>query len=198
MSDYFLFYKPYGVLSQFTSEAGKKTLKDFTDVQRDVYPVGRLDHDSEGLLLLTNDKSINNRLLHPSNRHEREYWVEVEGIPDSQAINQLEEGVEVTIDGERYKTKNCVAQLFSAPPSVPDRDPPVRFRKNIPTSWIRLILHEGKNRQVRKMTAATGFPTLRLIRYRVEKLSIEGLQPGDIRTLTQSETYAALFEHKRG
>ena len=189
MSFYCIIYKPFNVLSQFTSQEGKQTLKDFFDVPTDVYPVGRLDYDSEGLLILTNDKTINNKLLHPDNEHIREYWVQVDGAITADAINQLQNGVSISIDGKKYRTKKCAAAIFQTAPAVPERNPPIRFRANIPAPWIKLKLTEGKNRQVRKMTAAVGFPTLRLIRYSIEKCTIEGLQPGDMRMLTQNELH---------
>ena len=133
---------------------------DFFDVEKDVYPIGRLDYDSEGLLILTNDKQLNHRLLNPSFAHMREYWVQVDGAINDNAINILQQGVSINIDGKLYNTKPAIAMLLSDP-IVCERDPPIRFRKDIPTSWISLILTEGKNRQVRKMTAAVGFPTLR-------------------------------------
>ncbi len=190
---YFTVYKPYQVLTRFGKEDGKAVLSDFFNVPKDVYPVGRLDYDSEGLLILTNDKSLNHRLLHPSQAHEREYWVQVDGAVTPEAIRQLEAGVSITIDGKPFRTKPAKASLFDAPPEVPDRNPPIRFRQHIPAPWIRLILSEGKNRQVRKMTAATGFPTLRLIRYRIGRLDIRGMLPGDMVTHTQKEIEAALF-----
>jgi 23S rRNA pseudouridine2457 synthase len=169
LSYYCIVYKPFNVLSQFTSGEGKQTLKNFFDVPPDVYAVGRLDYDSEGLLLLTNDKKINNQLLNPSFAHEREYWVQVDGEITDEAIRNLETGVDITVDGKTYRTKKCCAAVFKIPPVVPDRNPPIRYRKSLPTSWIKLVLTEGKNRQVRKMTAAVGFPTLRLIRYNPAK-----------------------------
>jgi len=193
MLRYFIIHKPYQVLSQFSSGQGKKTLKDFFPVPADIYPVGRLDHDSEGLLLLTNDKQLNHRLLNPLFHHEREYWVQVEGNIDTTAIQQLKAGVMIKVDGKSYQAKKCQTELFPAPPVVAERNPPVRFRQNIPTSWIRIILTEGKNRQVRKMTAVTGFPTLRLIRARIERLTLDGLQPGEMRELTGNEIYSKLF-----
>ena len=189
MSFYCIIYKPFNVLSQFTSQEGKQTLKDFFDVPTDVYPVGRLDYDSEGLLILTNDKTINNKLLHPGNEHIREYWVQVDGAITVDAVNQLQNGISISVDGKKYRTKKCTAAVFKTTPSVPERNPPIRFRANIPAPWIKLKLTEGKNRQVRKMTAAVGFPTLRLIRYSIEKCTIEGLQPGDMRMLTQNELH---------
>jgi 23S rRNA pseudouridine2457 synthase len=189
LSFYCIIYKPFNVLSQFTSQEGKQTLKDFFDVPPDVYPVGRLDYDSEGLLILTNDKTINNKLLNPDHEHIREYWVQVDGAITMDAINQLQNGVEISVDGKKYQTKKCGAFIFTTAPSVPERNPPIRFRANIPAPWIKIKLTEGKNRQVRKMTAAVGFPTLRLMRYSIEKCTLEGLQPGDIRIFTQNELH---------
>ena len=194
MSRYFTIYKPFQVLTQFTSQTGKATLADVFKVPGNVYPVGRLDYDSEGLLILTDDVTINHRLLHPSHKHEREYWAQVEGQLTDDAVLKLCNGVAITIDGKIYKTKPANATLFLDKPAVPERNPPIRFRKNIPTNWLRLSLTEGKNRQVRKMTAAVGFPTLRLIRYRIAKLTIDGLQPGDIKEWRQPEIYKAIFD----
>lgn len=193
MLRYFIIYKPFQVLSQFTSEGGKHTLKDHFPVATDVYPVGRLDFDSEGLLLLTNDKQLNHRLLDPRYAHEREYWVQVEGNIDKVAVSSLEAGVVISVDGKPYRTKPCKAMLFDGAPAVPERNPPIRYRKNVPDSWLKLLLTEGKNRQVRKMTAQVGFPTLRLIRYRIERLTVEGLQPGDMQELSRSAVYSSLF-----
>ncbi len=184
---YYIIYKPYQVLSQFSAEGNKRTLKDLFDVPQDVYPVGRLDYDSEGLLLLTNDASVNQALLHPAYAHEREYWVQVEGIITTDALEKLQSGVNIQIDGKTHRTKSCTAVAFTQPSTVPERIPPIRFRKNVPDSWLRLLLTEGKNRQVRRMTAAIGFPTLRLIRYRIAKLTIDGLKPGDIRSINRNQ-----------
>jgi len=193
MFRYFIIYKPYQVLSQFTSQEGKQSLKDYFDVATDIYPVGRLDYDSEGLLLLTNDKELNHRLLNPSFAHEREYWVQVDGNITSQALQQMQNGLAITIDGKEYLTKKCKATLFEKEPLVPLRNPPIRIRKKIPTSWIRLILTEGKNRQVRKMTAKVGYPTLRLIRNRIEKIELESMQPGDMIELSKKIIHKKLF-----
>jgi 23S rRNA pseudouridine2457 synthase len=200
MLRYYIIYKPFQVLSQFTSEGGKQTLKELFTVPTDVYAVGRLDYDSEGLLLLTNDKQLNHRLLDPRFAHEREYWVQVEGVigkvgegKSLSAIQELEQGVIITVDGKPYHTKPCKAMVFDKAPAVPVRNPPIRYRKNVPDSWLKLILTEGKNRQVRKMTAQVGFPTLRLIRYRIEGLTIEGLAPGEMRSLSRSDVYTSLF-----
>ncbi|MGX5818075.1 pseudouridine synthase [Chitinophaga lutea] len=191
---YFTVYKPYEVLTRFGREGDKAVLADFFDVPRDVYPVGRLDYDSEGLLILTNDKSLNHRLLDPAHAHEREYWVQVDGAVTNEAIRQLQEGVTITVDGKPFRTRGCDAAIFPEAPFVPERNPPIRFRKHIPAPWIRLILREGKNRQVRKMTAAVGFPTLRLIRYRIGRLTIDGMSPGEMNSHSQAEIYAALFK----
>jgi 23S rRNA pseudouridine2457 synthase len=196
MNYYFIIYKPYLVLSQFSAVEGKQTLADFFDVPKDVYPVGRLDHDSEGLLILTNDKELNHRLLDPKFSHEREYWVQVDGAINTEAIQQLQKGVTINVDGKLYDTKPCIASLFKKDPELPERNPPIRFRKEIPAPWIQMILTEGKNRQVRKMTAKVGFPTLRLMRYRVEELTVENMQPGDMISLTQTLVYQKLFYGK--
>ena len=196
MLRYFIIHKPYMVLSQFSPSEGKKTLKDFFPVPADVYPVGRLDFDSEGLLLLTNDKELNNRLLNPVFHHAREYWAQVEGSVHSDALSKLQSGVPINVGGKLYTTKKCTAVVFENPPAVPPRNSPIRFRKDIPTTWIRIILTEGKNRQVRKMTAAVGHPTLRLIRIRIEQLSIDDLRPGEMKEINRLETYSKLFDKR--
>ncbi len=180
-------------MNQFSFAEHKKTLKDFFAVPANVYPVGRLDYDSEGLLILTNDSSLNHRLLNPSFAHEREYWVQVDGNITAQALQQLQQGIDINMNGTIYHTKKCKASLFAQEPNVPLRNPPIRFRKEIPAPWISLILSEGKNRQVRKMTASTGFPTLRLIRYRIENITINGMQPGDMVEQSKSFIYKNLF-----
>jgi 23S rRNA pseudouridine2457 synthase len=196
MHRYFIIYKPYLVLSQFTTDNSKhRTLKDIFDVPPDVYAIGRLDNDSEGLLILSNDKDLNHRLLHPSFKHEREYWVQVDGAITSQAIHHMEKGVSINVDGNPYQTKQCKVKLLDEV-NVEERDPPIRFRKEIPTSWISIILTEGKNRQVKKMTASVGFPTLRLIRYRIEQINLTGMKPGDIIELSKRVTYKKLFNDK--
>lgn len=175
---YYLFYKPYQVLTQFSAVPGKQTLADWVQVPKDVYPVGRLDYDSEGMLLLTNDSSLNQQMLHPSNGHTRTYWVQVEGIVTDEAITAFMQGVNISINGKNYKTLPAKAFRIDNTPDVPPREPPVRFRANIPTSWLALTLCEGKNRQVRRMTAAVGFPTLRLVRYSIGQMTIDQMQPG--------------------
>jgi len=174
-----LLNKPYQVLSQFTdkqgtnSQATKKTLAGFV-TQKSVYPAGRLDYDSEGLLLLTDDGNLQHKISHPKHKLPKTYWVQVEGIPDSEAVEQLRKGVQLK-DGLTLPAKVKAIE----PPVVWDRHPPVRFRENIPTHWIEITISEGRNRQVRRMTAAVGLPTLRLIRYSIGQWSIEDLQPGE-------------------
>lgn len=185
MYRYILFYKPYGVLSQFTdnsqTEKKRRTLKDYIPVLS-VYPVGRLDWDSEGLLLLTNNGQMQHRLSDPRFGHSRTYWVQVENIPDTVAINKLQQGVVI----ENYKTRPAKVNLLPEP-VLPPRDPPIRFRKTVPTAWLEMTLFEGKNRQVRRMTAAVGFPTLRLVRVAIATLQLSGLEPGQWRDLTPAE-----------
>jgi 23S rRNA pseudouridine2457 synthase len=177
---YILFNKPYGVVSQFSGAAN--TLKNFIPVN-DIYPVGRLDHDSEGLLLLTDDGDLQHRLSDPKFGHPRTYWAQVERVPDETALRQLATGV--TIQGNR--TRPAKVRLLPQEPDLPPRNPPIRYRKNVTTAWIELILTEGRNRQVRRMTAAVGHPTLRLVRIAIGDLRLEGLQPGRWRELTQEE-----------
>jgi 23S rRNA pseudouridine2457 synthase len=196
MRQYYVVYKPFQVLSQFTSQEGKRTLKDFFVVPSDCYPVGRLDFDSEGLLILTNDAALNHRLLNPRFAHEREYWVQVEGVPSPSALGELETGVTITVEGKPYRTRPCTVGIFTTPPSLPDRQPPIRYRARIPTSWIKIVLREGKNRQVRKMTAAAGFPTLRLIRWRIERLDLNSIGPGEMRMLDERDIYSLLFAER--
>jgi 23S rRNA pseudouridine2457 synthase len=186
---YFILYKPYGYLSQFTREAAEHmVLGDLYPFPPDVYPVGRLDLDSEGLLLLTNDKSLNKKLLDPSFEHERTYWVQVEGIPDEAALEALRTGVAIRIKGKEYRTLPATVRLLEQAPPLPERDPPVRFRKNIPTSWLELTLIEGKNRQVRRMCAQVGYPVLRLVRSRIGKYKVEGMKIGEVRELKAIQT----------
>ena len=180
------------MLSQFSSADKKKTLKDIFDVPSNAYPVGRLDYDSEGLLILTDDKKLNQLLLDPLHQHEREYGVQVEGEISHQAIEELQRGVLININGKIIRTKKCKAEKFTSPPPVYERNPPIRFRKSVPDCWIKIILTEGKNRQVRKMTASVGHPTLRLIRYRIEKLTLSELHPGEMKTISQQELYNLL------
>ena len=180
---YILFYKPYGVLSQFTREAGYLSLADFGPFPKNTYAAGRLDADSEGLLLLTNDNIIKHRITEPKFEHERTYLVQVEGFPDEGDRERLQNGV--IIEGKR--TKPAKVKILAREPNLLPRVVPIRFRKNIPTSWIEIVLHEGRNRQVRKMTAAVGHPTLRLVRTSITFFSIHGLKPGMHREMTLKE-----------
>jgi 23S rRNA pseudouridine2457 synthase len=167
-------------MCQFSEAGEKKTLAHyFSDLPKDIYPTGRLDFDSEGLLLLTNDKNLSHHLTEPRFAHPRTYYVQVEGTITPEAIQQLATGVSINIDGSQHHTRPAIASIIQGEPSLPPRFPPIRFRKSIPTSWLSLTLTEGKNRQVRRMTAAVGFPTLRLVRYAIGSITIEGMQPGD-------------------
>jgi len=186
MPQYFIIYKPYGVISQFSQEGEHITLASLGNFPKDVYPVGRLDTDSEGLLLLTNDKYLNQLLLHPSKAHERTYWVQVEGEITEEALQKLAKGVEISIDGKKHFTAPAKASLIENV-TLPERNPPIRFRKNVPTSWVSLSLTEGKNRQVRRMTAAVGFPTLRLVRAQFAKLIIDGMKVGEVREVSLND-----------
>jgi 23S rRNA pseudouridine2457 synthase len=179
------FHKPYDVLSQFTQEhPSHRTLAEF-GFPPSVYPIGRLDRDSEGLLLLSDEAKWNDRLLNPRHAHPRTYHAQVDGDVSAEALRKLRSGVDL----KEFHTLPCQARRLEAEPAHPPRHPPVRFRKNIPTSWVELTLTEGKNRQVRRMTAAVGFPTLRLVRVSIGglKLADLGLEPGQWRELTAVE-----------
>ena len=167
------FNKPFGVACKFSPENDRKTLADYIDV-RGVYPAGRLDTDSEGLLLLTDDGVLQSRIAEPKHEIEKVYWAQVEGSPSAMALDQLRKGVSL---GD-FTTQPAKAILMQEPQSLWPRDPPIRYRAKIPTSWIELAICEGKNRQVRRMTAKVGFPTLRLIRAAIGKVSVDGLAPG--------------------
>jgi len=177
------FHKPYGVLSQFTPDGSQnRTLAEF-GFPKGVYPIGRLDADSEGLLLLSDEAGLNTRLLDPEHGHGRRYWAQVERIPTQEALEQLARGVTI----QEYKTRPCKAWLLDPQPEVAPRDPPIRVRKNVPDCWIALELNEGKNRQVRRMTAAVGHPTLRLMRVRIGAFDLHGLVPGAWRELDDTD-----------
>jgi 23S rRNA pseudouridine2457 synthase len=176
MSRIIVFNKPCGVVCQFSPDGLHPTLKDYISIPG-VYAAGRLDTDSEGLLLLTDDGSLQHRLSHPRHKLPKTYWVQVEGIPSPAAMSRLAEGVDL---GDFF-TRPAKVRLLDEPPSLWPRNPPIRYRKNVPTRWLELILEEGKNRQVRRMTAKVGFPTLRLIRWAIGPYSLEGLQPGQWR-----------------
>jgi 23S rRNA pseudouridine2457 synthase len=190
------FHKPYDVLSQFTQEhPSHRTLAEFGFPPR-VYPIGRLDRDSEGLLLLSDEPQWTDRLLNPRRAHPRSYHAQVEGEITAEAVRLLERG---GIDLKDFRTLPCLARRLDAEPGHPPRDPPVRFRKSVPTSWLELTLTEGKNRQVRRMTAAVGFPTLRLVRVSIGglKLAALGLEPGEWRALVPAEQKTVLESIRR-
>ncbi|NJM93991.1 MAG: pseudouridine synthase [Cytophagales bacterium] len=188
---YFIIYKPYGTISQFTREGEHAVLGDLYEFPKDVYPVGRLDTDSEGLLILTNDKRLNGALLDPQHAHKREYWVQVEGEVSPEALRELEQGVEININGKLHQTLPAQAKIL-AEPLLPERTPPIRFRKSVPTSWLSLTITEGKNHQVRKMTAKVGFPTLRLVRWAIEGINCKGMIAGDVVQMDGVELYRKL------
>jgi len=180
------FWKPYGVHTKFTDADGRPTLADYI-TDKDVYPIGRLDHDSEGLLLLTNDNRLQTRLLDPKYAHGRTYWAQVERIPDPVALEKLRDGIDLSIDGKPFRTAPARVELLADEPELQARPVPIRYRANIPTAWIALTLTEGKKRQVRRMTAAVGHPTLRLIRVRIDVITLSGLLPGEAAPLTDEE-----------
>ena len=175
------------MLSQFSRELPQHiTLQDFLEVEKDIYPVGRLDKDSEGLLILTNDNKFKTNLLNPNSKSTKSYWVQVEGAVTSEAQHNLERGVEIKLKSGIYRTKPCKVSIIDEP-NVENRNPPIRERKNIPTSWIEITITEGKNRQVRKMCASVGFPCLRLIRCRIKTEAFQDVMPGKHRPISQIE-----------
>jgi 23S rRNA pseudouridine2457 synthase len=177
---YFSIYKPYGYLCQFTGESTDQLLGDLHDFPRNVYSIGRLDKDSEGLLLLTNDNNFKASILSPAAKTGKMYWVQVEGEISDKAITELCNGtISISHNGKQHQVAPAKCKKIEAP-KIDDRNPPIRVRSSIPTSWIELTITEGKNRQVRKMTAAVGYPTLRLVRYSVGKFTLENMSPGDV------------------
>jgi 23S rRNA pseudouridine2457 synthase len=178
-----MFYKPFGVLCQFSRVDGKEVLADFGPFPKNVYPAGRLDHDSEGLLVLTDDGAVQHALLEPRFRHPRTYLAQIERVPGPEALEKLRAGIEI----EKQRTLPAEVALLDQEPPLPPRPVPIRYRKSVPTAWIELTIFEGRNRQVRKMTAAAGHPTLRLVRVRIGNLTLGELKPGEHRELTEME-----------
>ena len=189
---YYIVYKPFGMISQFTPEGNKAALGSLFKFPLDCYPVGSLETESEGLLLLTNDKKINHKFLNPTVEHKRTYFVQVDGEISDGAIQKLIAGVEVKIEGKIFKTTKSVVKKMEEP-SLPPRNPPVRFRKTVPTSWISITLSDQKNKQVRQMMAAVGFPALRIVRVKMGNLELKAMLPGDVVELKSTEVFEKLF-----
>ncbi|MFN8578930.1 MAG: pseudouridine synthase [Candidatus Sericytochromatia bacterium] len=179
---YLLFYKPYNVICQFSPEGDKITLKEFIKIP-EIYPVGRLDTDSEGLIIITDDNQLKHILTEPKFKSEKTYYVQVEGIPQEEDLNKIRNGISF----KDYKTLPAKVRILENEPNLSPRNPPIRFRKNIPTTWLEIIINEGKNRQIRKMTAHIGFPTLRLVRVKIKHIEINNLKVGEYRFLSQKE-----------
>ena len=182
MFRYILFHKPYGVLSQFTPEDGARSLAEF-GLPKNIYPAGRLDKDSEGLLLLTDDGPLIEKLLNPLNEKPKTYWALVERVPSEDSLEKMRKGLKI----ENYLTRPCQVKIMDPFPDIPPRNPPVRIRKSIQDVWLEIRIVEGKNRQVRKMTAAIGHPTLRLIRYKIANLELGSLKAGEWMEIPKSE-----------
>ena len=188
---YFKAFKPFGMLSQFSAEGDHPTLASLSKFPRDVYPVGRLDHDTEGLLLLTNDARVNHLLLDPKFQHRKTYWAQIEGEMSDDAMQQLQKGVVINLKANLHRTKPARVKKIPAP-KIQERNPSVNYVKHPETSWVELTITEGKNRQVRKMTAKVGHPTLRLIRYAIEEITLEKMKSGEVIELKQQEFYPSL------
>jgi 23S rRNA pseudouridine2457 synthase len=179
---YFVLNKPYGYLSQFTDKLNRKTLSNLKNIPKNIYPIGRLDIDSEGLLLISNDKLLVDYLLNPQNLHEKEYLAQVEGIPTEEEMIKFRKGLVI----ENKKTLPAKIEIVT-PLNISERVPPIRKRMNIPVCWLKIVITEGRNRQVRKMTASIGHPTLRLIRIRIKNLILGDLKPGENHEVTELE-----------
>jgi 23S rRNA pseudouridine2457 synthase len=180
----YLLYKPYLILSQFTDEGNKKGLKSILDVEDDIYPIGRLDADSEGMLLLSNQKELTDKILNPKQKVSKTYWAQVEGAPSLQQLKLLEKGITINIKGKTFKTGPAKVSILKGEPKLPTRNPGVRFRKEVPTTWVELKISEGKNRQVRKMLAAINFPVLRLVRVAIGGLNLpDNFKSGQLKLL---------------
>ena len=194
MYRYYVIHKPYGYLSQFTKEMPEhKVLSDLFEFPKDVYPVGRLDRDSEGLLFLTNDKRLNKELLDPASKKKKTYWVQVEGEPTNKQLDTLRNGrLTIRINKKDHSCAPAKLRLLGETVDFPERNPPIRQRENKPTYWVQIEMTEGKNRQVRKMFAKIGFPVLRLIRVKIGGIAIDGIANGDVIELTRIESRLAL------
>lgn len=194
MQHYIAVYKPYMMLCQFTPEqAGDVTLANLdVPLPIDVYAVGRLDKDSEGLLLLTNDNYLKNRILDPKFKHQKTYWVQVEGNPTLESIEALRRGVTININGKSHLTLPAKISILDENPMLPERNPPIRYRAAIPTSWLSITIYEGKNRQVRRMCAKVGFPVLRLVRTSMQSLDLARLGDTNISFFEKKEIYKLL------
>ncbi|MBI5477175.1 MAG: pseudouridine synthase [Ignavibacteriales bacterium] len=190
---YIILNKPYATLCQFTDSEGRDTLGNYGPFPKDLYPAGRLDADSEGLVLLTNDGLLKSFLLEPRYKHPRTYLAQIERIPSEESLEKLRNGIII----EKKKTLPAEIRMLKEEPVIPPRPVPVRFRKNVPTCWLEIKLIEGRNRQVRKMTAAIGNPTLRLIRIMIDTISMEGLNPGESRELTEQEQEALIYSVRK-
>jgi 23S rRNA pseudouridine2457 synthase len=189
---YVLFNKPYGVLTQFRDPEGRPTLKNYIPFE-EIYPVGRLDQDSEGLLFLTNDGPLNHRISDPAFKQPKTYWAQVEGIPTAEQILRLQEEILI---GD-YKTRAAAVKALENEPALWERSTPIRFRKTVPTNWLEITIHEGKNHQVRKMTAAVGLPCLRLVRMQIGALKLGSLKPGEYRLIPRPELSGLNMESSR-
>ncbi|MBP8726742.1 MAG: pseudouridine synthase [Saprospiraceae bacterium] len=190
---YYVIYKPYGFLSRFTTDQpGQSCLADLTELPKDVYPIGRLDQDSEGLLLLSSDPQTNAAILSPAQKLVKTYCCQVEGNCDDARLQRLLSGFNLNVKGTMHFVQAVSARVFAETPILPPRDPPIRFRKNIPTSWVEIGITEGKNRQVRKMLASIGFPVLRLVRIGIGKLQLGTMQPGELREFKASEFFQSI------
>lgn len=189
---YYIIYKPFRVLSQFSPVEGKECLADYFSFEKDVYSIGRLDYDSEGLMLLTNDKKLKTIIQNPVMNHTKEYLVRVDGGITHEAIVLLKNGVEIKTESGLYLTKPCIVEMLESEPELPERNPPIRFRRNIPAPWLKVILTEGRNRQIRKMTAKVGFPALRIVRIAIGKIVLGGMKPGEWKEMKQEKVYSNL------
>lgn len=191
---YLAIYKPYMVLCQFTPEQiGDITLADLNlQLPNNCYPIGRLDKDSEGLLLISNDNVLKTKFLDPKNKHQKTYLAQVEGIPNDESLLPLRKGVHISVNGKKHLTLPAIVHIITTPPTLPERNPPIRYRANIPTTWVSISITEGKNRQIRKMFAAVGFPVLRLVRVGLEQLNLSHLDDNRPTFFNKNEIYSNL------